>query len=119
MAILQVSPKQAIDSAVTVPIKNFDPRTAWPEGGIKELTALTFLETSFSSPSGFFRYAQSSFRVDSSACTSCQRKVVSGVFSEESGNGPGRREWRVCGRNIKAISEPKILPFKNCSFLIL
>ena len=34
----------AIGSAGTVPIKTFDPRAAWPEGGIYFQTALTSIE---------------------------------------------------------------------------
>ena len=45
------------------------------------------------------------FRVDSFLRSSSRRELVSGVFSEESGKGSGRRERCVYGSSIKAISK--------------
>ena len=57
------------------------------------------------SPSGCVRYEHSPFRVGTFPHTSSQRKLVNGVFSKESENGPGRRARFVYGRNINLISE--------------
>ena len=59
VGIQQISPKQAVDSAGTASIKTFDPRAAWPEGGIKRPNSSHFHRDNSFLSNGCVRYAES------------------------------------------------------------